>query len=121
MTNRTSLLSFLAAATLAAVLGGCAPAAPDIASVDAAYADPNGDARPFAEGIYAADQEGLAGRGGERVHAAIVPHHLVSPAAIALPIRLLAERKPSRIVLLSPDHFPKSTTLSTPDRQLRWR
>lgn len=103
--KRPSFFPLLAAAVLAAALSGCAPAAPDLSAVDVSYADPNADPRPFAEGAYAADREDLAGRGAERVRAAIVPHHLVSPAAIALPIRMLGAAKPERIVLLSPDHF----------------
>lgn len=45
------------------------------------------------------------------IGAAIVPHHLASPEAIAVGIRALKSHPPARIVLLTPDHFAACGTL----------
>lgn len=76
---------------------------------DAAFSNPYDDVQPFMEGLYAADRA-IVPAPEYRIRAVIVPHHLVSSAAIAAGFRILEGQAISRIVVLSPDHFHRCPT-----------
>lgn len=47
----------------------------------------------------------------QKITGITVPHHLLAADMIATTFRLASVQKPKRIVILSPDHFRRSTTL----------
>ena len=47
----------------------------------------------------------------QKITGITVPHHLLAADMIATTFRLAARQKPARIVILSPDHFRRGTTL----------
>lgn len=64
----------------------------------------------FFEGIYAADKN-LEPPKDYPIGAVIVPHHLAASESIASGIKMLANQKFKKILLLSPDHFHHCPTL----------
>jgi AmmeMemoRadiSam system protein B len=61
----------------------------------------------FMEGLYAVEQKSTKGEGEttHRIRAIVVPHHLVSSAAIATGFEALKGQSFKKIVMITPDHF----------------
>ena len=95
----------IAAAILAALSFGCTPIDSSVT-----YRNSYDSVQPFMEGLYAATKN-IEVSAQHPARAAIIPHHLVSPEAMAAGIRSLIPGNYKRIVLLSPDHFAQCSTL----------
>jgi AmmeMemoRadiSam system protein B len=64
----------------------------------------------FMRGIYAADH--TIDPPFQPIGAAIVPHHITATMTIASGIKMLTHQHFSKILLISPDHFNKCTTIA---------
>ena len=104
----TMMIAIAAAGILAAAFGVRGePPAPPKAAVPHQVADKYDSPQIFMEGIYAADR----GPQPAAAEAAVVPHHLVAAESIALGVKAIAARKPSAIIMVSPDHFGRCPTV----------
>lgn len=101
-----AIIAIAAAGTLAAAFGARNKLPAAIVPVYR-IADKYGSPQQFMEGLYAADHEPASAP----AKAAVVPHHLVAAKSIALGIKAVAVRRPSRILIVSPDHFDRCPTL----------
>ena len=70
----------------------------------AVYPNPYDDVQPFMEGVYTADKT-IDPPKDYKIRALIVPHHLTATVTIADGIKMLANQKFSKILLITPDHF----------------
>lgn len=64
----------------------------------------------FLNGIYKTDQH-LEVPQHHTIKGVVVPHHLAATESIASGIKILTQKKPTRILLLSPDHFHRCPNL----------
>lgn len=102
-------------AIIAVLIGAALVAAPFVMPGESSdpmteFRNPYSDPYELVKGIYDADHWSLTGS-DLPVKGVIVPHHLVASQSMALGIRALVEHKPSKIVLLAPDHFDQCPTL----------
>jgi AmmeMemoRadiSam system protein B len=97
------LLSFLIVVIAAIILRGPVHTGPLKTVYKNSYTSP----QEFMEGLYAVEQKSpkVEGETTRRIRAIVVPHHLVSSAAIATGFVALKGQSFKKIVMITPDHF----------------
>ena len=101
-----TIVTVTAAALVAVAASSCAVSiSPEPVVIRNSYDSP----QQFLEGVFAADKH--AAPSGRRIRGVIVPHHLTAAGTMASGVRMLSGSPPSRIVLVSPDHFDRCPTL----------